>query len=66
MKNYFLKVVLHPATHFNLLFGGFILFVGMLHNSYHHTAEYDIHGYVKKFCEINREKCVDILEGDQY
>ena len=37
-----------------------------MHNNYHHRMDEDVHGYVRKFCEKNLEKCQDIVEGDDY
>ena len=45
---------------------GFLILVGVMHNNYHHQIEEDVHGYVRKFCEKNLEKCQDIVEGDDY
>ena len=45
---------------------GTLIIVGVMHNSYHHHMDEDVHGYVRQFCENNPEKCQDILEGDDY
>ena len=60
------RILLSPVTHFNLLLVGFLIIVGVAHNIYHHKIEEDVHGYVRKFCEKNLEKCQDIVEGDDY
>ena len=60
------RILLSPVTHFNILIVGFLILVGVMHNHYHHQIEEDVHGYVRKFCEKNLEKCQDIVEGDDY
>ena len=60
------RILLSPVTHFNILILGFFILVGVMHNNYHHQIEEDVHGSVRKFCEKNLEKCLDIVEGDDY
>ena len=60
------RILDSPVTHFNLLIIGFFILVGVIHNDYHHRMDEDVHGYVRKFCEKNLEKCRDILEEDDY
>ena len=62
----FKRILLSPVTHFNLLLVGFLILVGVMHNNYHYRMDEDVHGYVRKFCEKNLEKCQDIVEGDDY
>ena len=62
----FKRILLSPVTQLNLLLVGFLIIVGVVHNIYHHQIEEDVHGYVRKFCEKNLEKCQDIVEGDDY
>ena len=66
MKESLKAIVSSPVTHFNILILGFFILVGVMHNNYHHQIEEDVHGYVRKFCEKNLEKCQDIVEGDDY
>ena len=60
------RILSSPVTHFNVLIIGFFILIGVMHNDYHHRMDEDVHGYVRKFCEKNPEKCQDILEGDDY
>ena len=60
------RILLSPVTHFNILIVGTLIIIGVMHNSYHHHMDEDVHGYVRQFCEKNHEKCQDILEGDDY
>ena len=60
------RILLSPVPHFNIMIVGCLILVGVMHNNYHHQIEEDVHGYVRKFCEKNLEKCQDIVEGDDY
>jgi hypothetical protein len=60
------RILLSPVTQLNILIVGTLIIVGVMHNIYHYHMDEDVHGYVRKFCEKNPEKCQDILEGDDY
>jgi len=65
MKIFMKRILLSPVTHLNLLLVGFLILVGIVHNSYHHDVEKDVHGYVRQFCSKNPDTCRSYLE-DEY
>jgi len=60
------RILTSPVTYFNVLIVGTLCFIGHIHNLYHHQMEEDVHGYARKFCENNPEKCQRFLEDDDY
>ena len=61
MKRYFIQVVSHPVTHFNLLIIGFFILVEITHIHAHNTMEHDIHGVVRKYCTEKPGECAEYL-----
>ena len=39
------QIVSSPVTHFNLLFVGVLIFIGVIHQMAHNDIETDVHGY---------------------
>lgn len=61
MKKYFIKIIAHPATHFNIITIGFLILVGALHNHVHFTMDKDPDAYVRQWCrssEENKKVCI--------
>jgi fumarate reductase subunit D len=66
MKEKIIAIISSPVTHFNILVVGFFIFVGSMHNEYHHRMEHDIHGHVRRFCVKNPDTCQKFIDGDYY
>ena len=61
MKNYFLKMITHPAVHYNVLTIGLLITIGMLHNHTHFTMDKDADAYVRQWCRSsaeNKKTCI--------
>jgi len=65
---HYLKVMLmHPATHFNILSVGMLILIGLLHNHAHFHMTNDADSYVRQWCKSsdkNMETCKSY--GDDY
>jgi hypothetical protein len=57
MKEYFLKIVSHPVTHYNVITIGMLITIGALHNHTHFTMDKDANGYVYRWCKKNPDIC---------
>jgi len=55
MKDYFVRIVNHPATHFNVISIGVLIMIGMLHNHAHFTMDKDADAYVRQWCRASAE-----------
>jgi len=55
MRNYFVRIATHPATHFNLISIGVLITIGMLHNYAHFTMDKDADAYVRQWCRSSSE-----------
>ena len=61
MKDYFLKIITHPATHYNLITIGILITIGALHNHAHFTMDKDADAYVRQWCRSsaeNKKTCI--------
>ena len=58
------RILLSPITHFNVMIMGLLILIGMIHNNYHHAMDKDVHGYVRKFCFKNPDKCRNFIDGE--
>jgi hypothetical protein len=45
MKDYFIKMITHPAVHYNLITIGVLITIGMLHNHAHFSMTKDADAY---------------------
>ena len=50
MKDYFMKMVTHPAVHYNAITIGMLIVIGALHNHAHFTMNHDADAYVRQWC----------------
>jgi len=67
MKDYFLKMITHPAVHYNLISIGLLITIGMLHNHAHFTMSKDADAYVRQWCKSSAEnKKICIGYGSSY
>jgi len=57
MKNYFIKLITHPAFHYNIISIGLLIAIGMLHNHAHYSMEVDADSYVLQWCGKHPKKC---------
>ena len=64
MKNYFIKIVASPVTHFNVLIVGVLIIIGVMHNHAHYIMKHDIHGVVRKYCTEKPGECAEYLPED--
>jgi len=61
MKDYFLKIVTHPAVHYNLITIGILITIGALHNHAHYEMNMDADSYVRQWCRSsaeNKKTCI--------
>tara|TARA_B100000902_G_C26506844_1_gene526636 strand:+ start:45 stop:251 length:207 start_codon:yes stop_codon:yes gene_type:complete len=61
MKNYFVKIVMHPVTHFNVISLGVLILIGVLHNHAHYAMSMDADSYVRQWCKSsaeNKKTCI--------
>ena len=61
MKDYFIRIVNHPATHFNVMTIGVLVMIGMLHNHAHYAMTMDADSYVRQWCRAsaeNKKTCI--------
>ena len=61
MKKYFLTIVTHPVTHYNLISIGMLIAIGVLHNHAHYTMNMDADAYVRQWCRSsaeNKKTCI--------
>ena len=57
MKDYFKKLITHPAVHYNLITIGILITIGTLHNHAHYEMSNDPDAYVLQWCKANPERC---------
>ena len=61
MKNYVIKMITHPAVHYNVITIGMLIAIGTLHNHAHFTMSQDADAYVRQWCRSsveNKKTCV--------
>lgn len=61
MKDYFMKMVTHPAVHYNAITIGMLITIGALHNHAHFTMNHDADAYVRQWCRSsaeNKKTCI--------
>jgi len=54
-------MVMHPATHFNVMSIGVLIMIGVLHNHAHYAMNMDADSYVRQWCRSsaeNKKTCV--------
>ena len=59
--NYLKEMLTHPATHFNIMSVGVVIFIGMLHNHAHFAMNHDADAYVRQWCRSsaeNKKTCI--------
>jgi hypothetical protein len=67
MKDYFLKMITHPAVHYNTITIGILITIGALHNHAHFTMDKDVNAYVRQWCRSsaeNKKICISYGSND--
>jgi len=69
MKDYFIRIITHPATHLNVISIGMLILIGALHNHAHYTMDLDADSYVRQWCrasEENKKTCTSYGRDSDY
>ncbi len=69
MKDYFMKMVTHPAVHYNVITIGILITIGALHNHVHFTMSKDADAYVRQWCRSsaeNKKTCISYSGNMDY
>jgi len=59
--NYLKAMLMHPATHFNVMSIGVLIMIGVLHNHAHFKMSKDADAYVRQWCRSsaeNKKTCI--------
>jgi len=52
-----INILFHPFSLIILGSAGILSFIELMHISYHHKMEHDIHGHVREYCRNNPDVC---------
>jgi hypothetical protein len=67
MRNYLIRILTSPVTHFNVMSIGVVIMIGMLHNHAHYTMTMDADSYVRQWCKAsaeNQKTCIRYGRND--